>query len=729
MTSFSAGRHSAIRFTPQAYPCEVRKAQFNVYDAGMAAGNPPSSFDVEVYDDDGENGKPGTLLGQVTATPGGDGWCEVDLTSLNILVTSGDFYIAHLQTGVWPSYVELGLDKSEHPENRSWTNTGYWPGWVIEQWSWHYMIRAVVAGSNGDEIALNSNNESSGESLRSGERSGMTGYSVYRLMDGQQSDTTLWISLSSNQSGGSYQDNQWPVLTSGEYLYAVRTNYANGVLSAPGFSNVLPKNMYTTASVHLITNAGYSPSDAHLVFTKTDEPDVLYTADTAVDGEVQIYPFKRGTYRVQVTHHNFMPVDQVIDMTYPANVEIYLTEKTLAPEWATAADHDTVAYVKWYDPQLIREMVKDDGVSETGLGVAIGQLWYGNLYQNRYPGAKAISVDLFFEQHPFADAEDATVDFFDADHNLIGTSQSFSPEYNVWNTVKVNDIELPAEFYAMIHFNQVYSPSQYIGLDRNGALTSTEMGWIFDGNDWYPVSSIGAGVQGLFMIRPAVLITPESLMAVNRTIDDYSLYMLQPGEEQQPELWSEVNLSVPETQYNDDGWYYLMQGSYRYAVRSNYQSGSDSEFAFTNILDKPVTYPAPKNLAVTETGEGEALFTWKPFNREDHTGYDIYLDDLTTPYATVTDTSYTFTGLTPNVPYLAGVRNHYQSGVSEISIIQFTLIITNTNSELMKKPEIFPNPAREVVFVAEAKGAFAELYTGYSGTKAKGKNNKIPTFS
>lgn len=711
MTSFSAGRHSAIRFTPQAYPCEVRKAQFNVYDAGMAAGNPPSSFDVEVYDDDGENGKPGTLLGQVTATPGGDGWCEVDLTSLNIMVTSGDFYIAHLQTGTWPSYVELGLDKSEHPENRSWTNTGYWPGWVIEQWSWHYMIRAVVAGSNADDMTLNPSTEPSIGESRNGERSGLTGYSVYRLLDGQQNDTSLWTPLSSNQSGASYQDNTWPVLPNGEYVYAVRTNYANNVLSASGFSNILNKNMYTTANITLVTNAGYSPSDAHLVFTKTDEGDVIYTADTAVNGEYQIYPFKRGTYRVQVTHHNFMPFDQVIDMNYPNDVEIFLTEKVLAPEWANAEDHDTVAFVEWYDPELIRQKVLDDGVSETGLGSAMGHFWFGNLFHNRYPGAKVISVDLFFEQHPFADQEEASVDFFDAQHNLLGTSEPFIPEYNTWNTVKVNDIELPDEFFAMIHFNQVYSPSHYIGLDRNGSPNSSEMGWMFDGFDWNQISAIGAGVSGFFMIRPSVLITPESLMSLNRSTSDFSLYLLQPGEENEPGLWHEVNLVIPETEYNDEGWYTLINGDYRYAVRSNYLSGMTSDYSFTNVLTKPVTYPAPKNLAISETGEGEALFTWNPFNREDRTGYDIYLDDLTTPYATVTDTSYTFTGLTPNVPYLAGVRNHYQSGVSEISTIQFTLIITNTNSELMKKPEIFPNPAREVVFVAEAKGAFAELYT------------------
>ncbi|HLN53242.1 MAG TPA: T9SS type A sorting domain-containing protein [Lentimicrobium sp.] len=712
LTSFSDARESAIRFTPQSYPCQVKRAILNVHDAGLGQGYPPSSFDVKVYDDDGNDGRPGTLLGQVTATPGGDGWFEVDLSSFDIMITSGDFYIAHVQTSSMPQYVEIGLDQSEHPENRSWSKPASWSTWELEQYYYHFMIRAVVSGSTSDEITLNSDdNQTTDQGNCNRGTESMTGYSVYRLLAGQQEDPSSWITLAGDEAITDYTDTQWNSLPFGEYLYAVRTNYDNGVISSPGFSNVLERNMYVTANIELATNTDYRPLDPHIVLTNIDDPSTTYTIDTAYAGIATISPFKRGTYRLQVWHHNFYPFDEVLDMTTPGNMQILLTEIIFKPEWATALDNDTVALVDWYDPEMMRDIILDDSLSDAGLTAVEGsEIRYGNLFTNRYPGNVMTGLNVYFERHPFAEQEEAIMEIYDTDHNLLGISESFVPEYDKWNMIRVHDIVLPEQFYAMVHFTQVMSPSQYIAIDTDGPNTENTLGWVCSDGLWFQLDYYGIN-RGLFMIRPQIYLGDENTAIPSpRSTAGYSLYLLEAGQENEPELWNEINPSVAATEYSDESWYTQLQGSYRYAVRCNYSTGSSSDNSFTNLLVKPQTFPAPENLAVVQTGEETAQFTWSPFNRADLISYDVYLNDLTTPVATVTDTTYTFTGLLADVPYLAGVRNNFTIGSSGVSNLEFILIVSNTNLSTMKNPEIFPNPVHDVVFIAEAKGGLAELY-------------------
>lgn len=719
LTSFSDNRESAIRFTPEAYPCQLKKAILNIRDYAVVSGNPPSSFKVKVYDDDGANNLPGTMLGEVTITPAADGWCEVDLTSLNITVTSGDFYLTHVQISSWPNYVEIGIDQSPQPVNRSYSKPASWSPWVLDLYNYHYMIRARVSGASGDEYTLGTENLS-GEPSRDTES--LTGYSVYRLHAGDESDTTTWVTLVTNQSGNSYDDGDWSSLPWGEYLYAVRTNYTNGILSTPGFSNTLLKNMNTVCNLELITNTDYIPSDALVVLTNLDNnPDHVYSTNTNGAGSIQFNPFYRGTYRINVTHHNFLPVEMVVEITTPAEIQILLTERTLTPVFATATDQDTVAMVKWYDPTTLRDFIVDDSLADASwAGTAGFPIWYGNYFTNSYEG-DLISCDLYFERHPFASDEPATVDIFDSNHNLLGTSESFVPQYNQWNTVRIPDLHITGNFYAMVHFNQLMDDSQYLGMDMNGPNTATNTGFVYNGISWMTIPDYIPGLNpALFMVRPVISITAGNdnttnttsvTTSGNRSVQTYSVYRLEPGQENNPSSWIPMNMSVSAESYPDASWYTIMQGYYKYSVSCNYSTGLSSAYAFTNILEKELTYPAPLNLSVLQTTEDQAVLSWSPVNRQDLVEYKVYLNDLTTPVATSADTAYTLTGLTVNVPYVAGVKSVFTTGESTLSTIEFMLIVLDDNSDAMKKPEIFPNPVRDVVFIAEAKGAQVEVFS------------------
>ena len=137
-----AGGLFAVRFTPPQYPAALKVARFY-----FEPGEPDldhEQFAVEVYDDDGAGGAPGTLLGGGTLVASSWGWVNVDLSSLNITITSGSFYIAYKQLTEYPNCEALGADYNS-PDGRSWA--GYGGEWHPIEWYGYFldwMIRCIV---------------------------------------------------------------------------------------------------------------------------------------------------------------------------------------------------------------------------------------------------------------------------------------------------------------------------------------------------------------------------------------------------------------------------------------------------------------------------------------------------------------------------------------------------------------------------------------------------------
>ena len=110
----------AVRFTPSSSPARVVSTDVHLWDS-----TPPwpdsshEEYGIEVYDDDGPGGAPGTLLGSTTHRAEEWGWETIDLSGLDITVACGDFYVAYLSLTDSPDCEALSFDKSS-PESRSW---------------------------------------------------------------------------------------------------------------------------------------------------------------------------------------------------------------------------------------------------------------------------------------------------------------------------------------------------------------------------------------------------------------------------------------------------------------------------------------------------------------------------------------------------------------------------------------------------------------------------------
>ena len=121
-----AGSLNAVRFTPPGYPVQIVGARFNVGDGSFPGPFLGSGFTVCVFDDDGPDGLPGTLLDSVPVTVNNYHWVEAH--GLSAVITSGDYYIAMLQTAAPPAAAPLGVDMSLPTYNRSYSKFQTIPG-------------------------------------------------------------------------------------------------------------------------------------------------------------------------------------------------------------------------------------------------------------------------------------------------------------------------------------------------------------------------------------------------------------------------------------------------------------------------------------------------------------------------------------------------------------------------------------------------------------------------
>ena len=130
----------AVRFTPPSYPVDLDTARVCLWPEWPDGNH--EQFAIEVYDDDGPGGAPGTRLGgPVYYTATDWGWNDIDISGLSITINSGDFYIAYHQLTDSPDCEGLCTDTDAPIYGRSWAYfAGEWTPWPDE----NYMIRCVV---------------------------------------------------------------------------------------------------------------------------------------------------------------------------------------------------------------------------------------------------------------------------------------------------------------------------------------------------------------------------------------------------------------------------------------------------------------------------------------------------------------------------------------------------------------------------------------------------------
>lgn len=143
-----AGNMWAVKFNLQSYSVSVSGARVYVGDGSYPIGgnilNQP--FRVSVYDSDGANGMPGTLVDSVSAVVKNYGW--VSVTGLQATV-SHEFYIVITQLSNAPDCIAIGVDETAPKAYQSYSrNVVSENPWVVSPYQ-DIMINALISTTVG----------------------------------------------------------------------------------------------------------------------------------------------------------------------------------------------------------------------------------------------------------------------------------------------------------------------------------------------------------------------------------------------------------------------------------------------------------------------------------------------------------------------------------------------------------------------------------------------------
>ena len=337
-----AGSYNAVKFTAPGYPCSLNGGKINIgttvnYPEGS---NPLVPFQFLVFDATGPGGTPGTqIAGPFDFTPTGYGWNNFTFTT-PVTITGGNFYIVQRQGGNTPDAAGIAIDATTN-QLRSYMRFMPSGSWVNS--SGNFLMRAFMYGpggpvplkfsdpegepvSDGSGIqnltGISNQNQAEVKELLSendppdnkgGDPEVVTGYQVWRLLQGQEGTPAAWVSIGT-PTGQSVVDNSWPTLPCNPYRWAVKTQYTGNRWSNPAFSNALGKCWTSSVTV----NVALSCPVASAMHTKvrlqnTVYVDTVYEATLGTPGSSGTCNFPhvwKGTYILTVSKFGFTTYTQ-----------------------------------------------------------------------------------------------------------------------------------------------------------------------------------------------------------------------------------------------------------------------------------------------------------------------------------------------------------------------------------------------------------------------------------
>ena len=305
-----------------------------------------------------------------------------------------------------------------------------------------------------------------------------------------------------------------------------------------------------------------------------------------------------------------------------------MEEIRFAPGFIKAVIADGNVDIKWKEPfsgvGTETSYIFDDGTAEEGWQVDVAST--GNIYEVNQDGA-ITSVDVFVYS-PGNAYKLVTLDIFNEDRELVGSSEPFDLVVQTWVNVKLDYVPFEGTFYAMVTSHDgAMQFANYIGLD----VSAPPVGYMYDpdADRWI---DLGFGL----MIRVNAIAEGKSVSYGsnnNRSFIDYALYRLKKG--QPTNEWTTVINSTSKLQYTDEEWSTLPYGEYQYAVRARYTDGALSNPRISGVLEKDM-YANYDFLISTNTGESAegAVVTLK---NKDGNANHIYTDNANS-YGDVTFT-------------------------------------------------------------------------------------------
>lgn len=249
-------------------------------------------------------------------------------------IPDGNYYMPDYKTG---KYIKIGED-GEYRNNVLIRAEGYLIGMPKRN------IKSIANSEITDNIDKSIDNSLIGELFNSynikdqskeNNAKSILGYKVWRLLESnQQESESSWTLLTPSViTEKAFSDNNWSSVANGTYKYAVKSLYCNDLISAPSFSNMVPKGM--TSVVTLTVNTNTTPIEskgAVVTLTNNDNNSThIYSGVVEENGQIVMNVWK-GIYKIDIKLPGFNILKSTdIDLNSDKSLEYTLTEICVNP--------------------------------------------------------------------------------------------------------------------------------------------------------------------------------------------------------------------------------------------------------------------------------------------------------------------------------------------------------------------------------------------------------------
>ncbi|MDY0344779.1 MAG: carboxypeptidase regulatory-like domain-containing protein, partial [Lentimicrobium sp.] len=193
-----------------------------------------------------------------------------------------------------------------------------------------------------------------------------------------------------------------------------------------------------------------------------------YTTESGASGDFLIENvYSQSNYSLMIEADGYvtyiMPVQ--IELNNIDLGEIVLTEALIVPYQIVTSPGANGMNVDWQHPATTADQVWvfDDGAHENGWAGETGEeVWIGNLIQFE-EAATITGFDIYWAKYNiFSTIQSMRLDVFDAENNLIVSSDWFDSGDDEWIHVSVPNITLQGDHYAMVYWNSTPDQSTYL---------------------------------------------------------------------------------------------------------------------------------------------------------------------------------------------------------------------------------------------------------------------------
>ena len=318
-----------------------------------------------------------------------------------------------------------------------------------------------------------------------------------------------------------------------------------------------------------------------------------YSAVTGADGRFEIqnvfgtHPYTITASRIgHITYRSTIIFDRDTALNFTMNQIPYAVGRIEA-----TATNDENILVTWHVPGTFTEQnyILDNGVAESGFR---SNAYWNHAMGNRFvvPGDRGeiVSVDIFGYEHgqsPINPNKTVIAGIYNAQRQLVATSDPFILPSNDWITVLFDNVPYENTFYVMVKWGATSGNTNHIGYETAGFNAENNHAFFINGTNgnWSPFhSAVGGAEPGVFLIRADANSFEQNDGTLETFDGEFQVFRLR---ENQPQSeWTLLANNLTEPNFVDNAWNELPSGVYRYAVRARYANNHYSVVRFSNAL-------------------------------------------------------------------------------------------------------------------------------------------------